>query len=109
MKRTLCALMLLSFAIGCSNSPTSPTPTQTQPPPTQAGPTVVQLNWNVTAQSCAPVATPPVQPAFADGTIIKQGDTGYVVAWPYQGRTLYATFILENNVWALCSWDVADV
>ena len=108
MKRTLCALVL-SFAIGCSNSPTSPTPTQTQPPPTQAGPTVLQLSWNVTAQSCAPVSMPPAQPAFADATISRRTDTSLTASWPYQSRTLYANFVLENNVWALCSWDVADV
>lgn len=107
MKRTFCALMLL-VAIGCSkDSPTSPT--QTQPPPTQSGPTVLQLSWNVTAPSCAPVTMPPVQPAFADATIVKQGDTGYVLAWPYQSQTLYATFIFENNAWGLCSWDIADI
>jgi hypothetical protein len=101
---------MLSFAIGCSsaNSPTSPTPTQTQPP-TQSGPTVLQVNWNVTAQSCGPVPAPPAQPAFADATIVKRGDTGFVAAWPYQSGRLYATFVLENNTWALCSWDVADV
>ena len=108
MKRTLCALALL-LAIGCSNSPTSPTPTQTQPPPTQAGPTVLQLSWNVTAQSCAPVTMPPVQPAFADATIVRESDTRLTAAWPYQSRTLYATFVLENNVWGLCRWDTADV
>jgi hypothetical protein len=70
---------------------------------------VVQLNWNVTAPSCAPVTMPPSQPAFADGKIVKQGDTGVVMAWPYESRTLYATFIFENNAWGLCSWDIADV
>jgi hypothetical protein len=70
---------------------------------------VLQVNWNVHAQSCAPVTMPPVQPAFADATIVKQGDTGFVAAWPYGSKTLYATFILENNVWALCSWDTADI
>lgn len=52
---------------------------------------------------------PPVQPAFADGTIVKQGDTGVMMSWPYQSKTLYATFIFENNAWGLCSWDVADI
>lgn len=108
MKRTLCAVMLL-LAIGCSDSPTSPTPVQTQPPPTQPGPAVLQLSWNVTAQSCAPVTMPPAQPAFADATIVKRDDARLTAAWPYQSRTLYANFVLENNVWALCSWDVADV
>jgi hypothetical protein len=109
--RTLCGLMLL-FAIGCSNSssPTAPTPT---PPPTQAGPTVINLQWNVTAPSCAPVSTPPAQPAFAEATIVRQSDTSISASWPYQSGartgTLYAQFILENNVWGLCSWDIADV
>jgi hypothetical protein len=100
---------VLLLAIGCSDSPTSPTPVQTQPPPTQPGPTVLQLNWNITAASFAPVTAPPAQPAFADATIVQQSDTRLTASWPYQSRTLYATFVLENNAWALCSWDVADV
>jgi len=107
--RTLCGL-LLTFAIGCSNSPTAPTPA---PTPTQSGPTVINLQWNVTAASCAPVSTPPAQPAFAAATIVRQSDTSITASWPYQSGartgTLYANFILENNVWGLCSWDIADV
>ena len=84
-----------------------------QPPPTASGPAVVTLNWNVTAASCAPVSTPPSQPAFADATIVRESDTALTAAWPVQanGRsaTLYAHFVVENNVWALCSWDIADV
>ena len=109
MKRTLCCLTLL-FAIACSDSsPTAPTPTTTQPPPTQAGPPVLQLSWNVTAQSCAPVTMPPAQPAFADATIVREDDTHLTAAWPHQSRTLYASFVLENNVWGLCRWDLADI
>jgi hypothetical protein len=107
VKRALSAFMLL-LAIGCADSPTSPTPVQTQPPPTQPGPTVLQLNWNVTAASCAPVTMPPAQPAFADATIVQSG-SAVTASWPYQSRTLYANFVLENNVWALCSWDIADL
>jgi hypothetical protein len=100
---------MLLIAIGCSkDSPTSPTPAQTQPP-TQAGPAVVQLNWNVTAQSCAPVTVPPAPPAIADARIVSQSETELTAAWPYQSRTLYARFVRENSAWALCSWDVADI
>jgi hypothetical protein len=70
---------------------------------------VLQLSWNATAPSCAPVTMPPAQPAFADATIVKQNDTNATAAWPYQGQTLYANFVFENNVWALCSWDIADL
>ena len=108
MKRTLCAFVL-SFAIGCSSSNSPTSPTQTQPPPTQSGPTVLQLSWNVTAQSCAPVTMPPAQPAFADATIVNQTETSLTASWPYQSRTLYARFVRENSAWALCSWDIADV
>jgi hypothetical protein len=107
--RTFCGLILL-FAIGCSDSPTAPTP---QPTPTQPGPTVISLQWNVAAASCAPVTMPPSQPAFAAATIVRQSDTAVMASWPYQSGartgTLYANFILENNVWGLCSWDIADV
>ena len=110
MTRTLYGL-LLTFAIGCSHSPTAPTPPPT--PPTQSGPTVINLQWNVTAASCAPVSTPPSQPAFAAATIVRQSDTSLTASWPYEsaGRsgTLYANFIFENNVWGLCSWDIADI
>lgn len=107
MKRTLCGFILL-FAAACSQSPTAPTP-----PPTQSGPAVITLQWNVTAASCAPVTTPPSQPSTSNATIVSQTDREIRAAWPFasNGRTgtLYARFILENNVWALCSWDVADV
>jgi hypothetical protein len=67
----------------------------------------------VTAASCAPVTQPPTQPAFSGANIIKQSDTALTASWPIQAnggaRTLYANFILENNVWALCSWDIADI
>ena len=52
---------------------------------------------------------PPAQPAFADATITGRTDTRLTASWPYQSRTLYANFVLENNVWALCSWDIADI
>jgi hypothetical protein len=52
---------------------------------------------------------PPVTPAFADATITGRTDTAVTASWPYQSRRLYANFVLENNVWALCSWDTADV
>lgn len=52
---------------------------------------------------------PPAQPAFADATIIKQGDTNVTAAWPHNSQMLYANFVFENNSWGLCSWDIADV
>ena len=56
---------------------------------------------------------PPSQPAFSAATIVRQSDTAITASWPYQSGartgTLYANFILENNVWGLCSWDIADV
>ena len=102
---------MLLCAIGCSQSqsPTAPTPTSTTPPPTQAGPTVINLQWNVTAASCGPVTLPPAQPAFSAATIVRQSDTSLIASWPYQSRTLYAKFVFENNAWGLCSWDIADV
>ena len=110
MTRTLCGFLLL-VAIGCSKSqsPTAPTATE---PPTQSGPPVINLQW-VAAASCAPVTMPPTQPPFSSATINQQADGSIMAAWPYQSGnrtgTLYARFVNEGNVWALCSWDVADV
>jgi hypothetical protein len=102
---------MLLIAIGCSkSSPTAPTASE---PPTQSGPAVINLQWNVTAASCAPVTLPPSQPAFADASITQHSDGSVTASWPYQsgGRAarLYARFVNENNTWALCSWDIADV
>jgi hypothetical protein len=106
--RTFCGLMLL-FAIGCSDSPTAPTSTE---PPTQSGPPVIQLQW-VTASSCAPVTMPPSQPPFSSATLTQQADGSITASWPIEPATrtatLYARFVKESNVWALCTWDIADV
>jgi hypothetical protein len=107
--RTLCGFMLL-FAIACSKSPTAPTSVE---PPTQSGPPVIDLQWNVAASSCGPVTPSPVQPSLTTATSVQQTDTTLNAAWPYQSgaRTgvLYARFVRENNAWALCTWDIADV
>ena len=74
---------------------------------------MINLQWNVTAASCAPVATPPSQPAFSAATLTTNADGSITAAWPYQSGTragtLYARFVNEGGVWALCSWDIADV
>jgi hypothetical protein len=106
--RTLCGFILL-FAIGCSSSPTAPTPAE---PPTQSGPPALQLQW-VAAASCAPVTMPPSQPPFSSASITQQADGSVTAAWPIQTGTraglLHARFVNEGNVLALCSWDIADV
>ena len=108
MTRTLCGLILL-IAIGCSKSPTAPTATE---PPTQSGPPVIQLQW-VAAASCPGVTMPPTQPAFSSATLTNQADGSITASWPYEsnGRTgtLYARFVNQGGVYALCSWDIADV
>ena len=109
MTRTLYVFVLL-FAIGCSNSPTAPTSVE---PPTQSGPPVIDLQWNVAAASCGPVTPPPAQPSLTAATSVQQTDTTLNAAWPYQSGSragiLYARFVRENNAWALCTWDIADV
>lgn len=102
--RALCCLSLL-VVVGCSqSSPTSPTPSSS---------VAAQLQWNVTSASCAPVATPPAQPTFAAAQITSQPDGSVIASWPYDanGRpsTLYARFIRENGLWAMCSWDIVDI
>jgi hypothetical protein len=106
--RTLSVFVLL-FAIGCSQSPTTPTPTES---PTASGPPPIQLQW-VAAASCAPVTMPPTQPPFSSATLVQQSDGSITAVWPYQSGnrtgTLYARFVNEGSAWALCSWDIADV
>jgi len=56
---------------------------------------------------------PPSQPAFASATIVNNADGSITASWPYEsgGRmtTLYARFVNQGGVYALCSWDIADV
>jgi len=56
---------------------------------------------------------PPSQPPFSSATLTNQADGSITAAWPYQSGnrtgTLYARFVNEGNVYALCSWDIADV
>ena len=104
--RTLCSIVLL-MAIGCSKSPTAPTE-----PPTQSGPNAIEMQW-VAAASCAPVVLPPTQPSVSTAAITNNADGSITASWPYQSGprtgTLYARFVNQNNVFALCSWDVADI
>jgi hypothetical protein len=108
--RTLCGFMLL-FAIACSDSQSPTAPTSPTTPPTAAGPTVITLDWGVSAASCGSIAPPPSAPPAASANIVSQTDNSITASWPYQSgtRTLYARFVLESGRWALCSWDVADV
>jgi hypothetical protein len=43
----------------------------------------------------------------------QQADGSITATWPYDnaGRAglLYTRFVNENEVWRLCSWDIADV
>lgn len=56
---------------------------------------------------------PPTQPTFSAATITEQADGSVMATWPYvnagRAATLYARFVKENNSYALCSWDIADV
>jgi len=107
----LCGLVFV-IALGCSKSPTAPTATTSTEPPTQPGPPVIQLQWMVAA-SCPAATLPPSQPSFASATLTNNADGSITASWPYQSGsrsgTLYARFVNQNNVWALCSWDIADV
>jgi hypothetical protein len=72
---------------------------------------VINLQWTV-ASSCS-TTLPPEQPSFSDATIAQEADGSVMASWPYQSGTrsgrLYARFVNVNNVWGLCSWDIADV
>src|SRR5262249_17899934 len=97
--------------IGCSQSPTAPSPTATQTP-TASGPIVLNLQWTA-APTCGPVTMPPAQPAFSEAMLTDQTDVGVTASWPYQSPTrsgrLVARFVNVNNMWGLCSWDIADI
>lgn len=102
--RAFMCVMTLVVSAACSNSPTSPSEVNAA-----AGP----LRWDVLATACAPVAPPSPQPDLSTARIQSQSATSLTASWPYSinGRsaTLYATFMRENGVWAMCSWDTADV
>jgi hypothetical protein len=104
VKRTLIGLVL-SIAIGCSQSPTAPT--------SSSAAIADQLRWNVMSASCGPITPPASQPAFADARIIEEPDGSVTASWPQvvnnRSVTLYAHFVRENGGWAMCSWDTADV
>ena len=102
--RVLMCVLLLVVSAACSNSPTAPSPVNAV-----AGP----LRWDVLATACPPVAPPSSQPDLSTARIQSQSNNSLTASWPYtvNGRsaTLYATFIRENGVWAMCSWDTADL
>jgi hypothetical protein len=56
---------------------------------------------------------PPSQPPFSSATLTQQADGSIIASWPIESATrkatLYARFVKEGNVWALCTWDIADV
>ena len=110
--RILSCVFALVVTIACSDSlsPTSPSPTS----PSRAS-AATALRWDVmaTAASCTAESPPSPQPAFSTAVMTNQPDGSVIASWPYQlnGRevTLYAHFIRENDSWAMCAWDTADV
>ena len=106
MKRLI--LFVALTAAGCSNSPTSPTAV------TQPGPGVsTTLRWDIQAPACQSHAAPNPLPDPSTAKMTTGEDGSITASYPYtlQGRSvlLYGNFVPVNGVWALCSWDTADV
>ena len=100
----LLILPLFVIIVGCSNSPTSPTPASAATGP---------LRWDLMSASCAPMAPPSPLPEVSSASVQIEQDGRLTASWPYavNGRsvTLYGHFVRQNGEWALCSWDTADV
>ncbi|MEZ5286866.1 MAG: hypothetical protein R2712_19070 [Vicinamibacterales bacterium] len=108
--------------IGCSNSPTSPTPVNEAPPVTEAPPTTPtpplnpnDLHWEATGAGCQATARPTPIPDTGDGTVVRQDDGSVRADWlPYKaadGREglLTARFVPNDGQYVLCSWDISDL
>ena len=107
MRHLLLCVGLLSAA--CSQTPTAPTLVREEPIPL-AG----KLHWEVMASSgCPATATPNPKPDLSTASLHQERDGSITASWQVEkaGRPaiLYANFIEHNGVWAMCSWDTADV
>ena len=107
MKRLI--LFVALIAAGCSsNSPTAPSATP------QPGPGVsTTLRWDIQAPSCQSAVKPNPLPDPTSARMTNEPDGSITASYPYTlaGRSvlLYANFVPVNGVWAVCSWDTADV
>lgn len=100
-------LLLAAFTVGCSSSPTAPTPD----PPVVAVPTVPPntLRWDMIAEGCT-VARP--VPLLTDRAPDQRVDspTSVRALWLMStegNRRTYieGTFQRSGEWWAICSWD----
>ena len=109
MKHFLVCLTLC--AAGCSDTPTSPTVVSTPAvPPAVSSQT---LRWDVIATGCAATRAPVPLPDPNTGNLTKLADGSISGSWPYRSRgtsvLLYARFIDDAGLLALCTWDIADL
>jgi len=117
----LCAVLL----IGCSDSPTAPSPVNTAPAPIASQPTPSpapspsltpsDLHWDRIGAGCEVHGVPSPIPDVRDATIEREGDAAVMAYWPRyrssDGRDglLYARFVPSNGEYALCTWDMSDL
>lgn len=98
----ICAAFL---AVGCAQSPTSPTIT----PAASAG----LLRWDVVAPGCGATSAPAPKPDIASAKLRTESDGSMTAVWNYEvaGRPvlLHARFVEVGGVWGMCSWDTSDV
>lgn len=110
-----------ALLIGCSDSPTAPTPLTEAPPPaaSQPAPTTPvmpsSLRWDRRGDGCQAQEPPTPLPDIRDAMIESLDDGSVMARWPrYQmadGRNilLYARFVPSRGEYVLCMWDTSDL
>lgn len=118
------------FAVACSESPTSPSPVLEDPPPVVTTPppdppppddppapppSPAQYTWDRVGQGCYASGAPNPRPDIADAVRTPQEEGVIRAVWgnyrAADGREglLSAYFVLEENEYRLCSWDMSDL
>lgn len=117
------------FAVACSESPTGPSPILEDRPPVATTPapspspspspsptpTDRPYRWDRIGSGCYADGAPTPLPSLADAVVTPQ-EPGVVRATWHDYTTangnnglLFAYFVLEENEYRLCSWDMSDL
>ena len=97
-------------AVGCSETPLSPTEVGRG----SAAATAPRLRWDLVAPGCTPRTPPSPIPETASARVSQEADGSIRASWDHVfpgGGTglLYAKFVPSGTEWLLCFWDTASV